>query len=142
VKSEKIREISVLDLFTHSRSCERHIERKSGDYRLPSFVLGEPTAFDRPPEINDLFFGDSLEEILIRASTEGAHRVHSIHNEGLSFETVKLLGPNESKLVAMDSSWGKYKEYVISGEMNCRNCRQKLSRAAQKLACVEEKTFT
>ena len=70
----------VLNLFTHSGSSERHVQRDASDYRLPGFILGESAAFDRPPEIDDLFFGYGLEEILIWTFIKGADWVHTIHS--------------------------------------------------------------
>jgi hypothetical protein len=50
---------------TRSALCECHIERNPRDHGLPGFVFRKTSALDGTPEVDNLFFGYGLEEILI-----------------------------------------------------------------------------
>ena len=56
--------MSVLDLFAGLGLCEGHIESKSGNDRLPSIIFRQSSILNRTPKIDDLLFGDAIEDIL------------------------------------------------------------------------------
>ena len=56
----------VLDLPQSLAFGEGHIQRDSGNDRLPSVVVRQAFAPDRTPVIHNLVFGDAVEEFLFR----------------------------------------------------------------------------
>lgn len=55
----------VLDLPKNLALGEGHIQRDSGNDRLPSVVVRHAFASNRAPVIHNLVFGDAVEELLI-----------------------------------------------------------------------------
>jgi hypothetical protein len=72
---------SVLNLGAVAAFGERHVQCDSGDYGLPSFILGETAPFDRAPKMDDLFLGYAFEQILISVVIENLYGVHE-HGSG------------------------------------------------------------
>jgi hypothetical protein len=59
---------SVLNLFAALCLSKRHIESDSRHYRLPGFVFRQTASFDRAPQVNNFFFRDGLEKVLVSFS--------------------------------------------------------------------------
>ena len=71
----------MLNLGAGAAFGERHVQCDSGDYGLPSFILGETAPFDRAPKMNDLFLGYAFVQILISVVIENLYGVHE-HGSG------------------------------------------------------------
>jgi len=55
----------MLDLLDSARFGKGHIQSDAGHDRLPGLIFGEPQSFVRTPEIDDLFFRNAFEEVLV-----------------------------------------------------------------------------
>jgi len=60
--------LSVFDLGAVARFGESHIESDSSDNGMPGLIFGEAASLDGTPEINNLFFGNAFEKVLIHSS--------------------------------------------------------------------------
>ena len=58
----------VFELFRTLRFGKRHVQGNPYDNRLPGFVLREPLALYGTPQVNDFFFRNAFENILITLS--------------------------------------------------------------------------
>ena len=59
---------SMFELFGGFGLSEGHVQGNASDNRLPGFVLGKALALDGTPQVNDFFFGNAIENILITLS--------------------------------------------------------------------------
>src|SRR6266480_598956 len=57
--------LPMVDLYRHFAIGKCRVESQSGDDRVPCFVLGNATSFDRTPKIDDFFVCHALENIPI-----------------------------------------------------------------------------